>query len=66
MHGAVRHQPDEHLRRQVAEEVEAVVASPELAERADALGDLLGAGVDVRPEDERLHAERARPPRASR
>ena len=53
---AVGHQLDEDLGRQVAEEVEAV-RQPELAEAADPLGDVVGAGVDVRPEDERLHPD---------
>ena len=33
-------------------------ASPSSRKMPQALGDLLGAGVDVRPEDERLHPER--------
>src|SRR5205823_11738076 len=46
----------EVLRRQVAEEVEAVRPS-ELAEAADPLRHVLGSRVDVRPEDERLRPQ---------
>ena len=58
MHGAVRHQLDEDLGRQVAEEVEAV-RSAGLAEEPQPLRDLIRAGIDVGPEDERLHADDA-------
>ena len=62
---AVRHQLDEDLGRQVAEEVEAARLAG-LAEQPHALRDLLGAGVDVGPEDERLHPDRRDGARASR
>ena len=47
---AVRHQLDENLRGQVPEEVVAARLAG-LAEEPQALRDLLGAGVDVGPED---------------
>ena len=52
----MRHELEEDLGRQVAEEVEPV-GSPKLAEAANALRDVLRAGIHVRPEDERLSAE---------